>query len=161
MGFASSMKQLHSCSEKDMQSTMSTSSPKMREHRLSMAVTHTMRLPTGAVRGSMSITSKSSAPLLFQLSSEIYCSGDQGAFPKIDSFRHVCHKHFKSRDQANEFIADWIETYLEMMTCESRKQLQAGWRPAVESGQLIVTGLDAPHDRDVSDIEQAMEQAHL
>ena len=120
-----------------------------------------MRLPTAALQMFIGTTSKSSAHASSSSSSETCGSGNEGALPEVDSFRHACHKHFKSKDQADEFITDWIETYLEMMKYESRKQLQAGWRPAAASGPLVVTGLEAPHTQHVSEIERAMEQAHL
>ena len=83
------------------------------------------------------------------------------ALPDVDSLYYACHKHFKSEDQADELMADWIEAYLGTMTYEGRKQLHAGWKPAIESGPLIVTDLEAPHNQHASEIERAMEQAHL
>ena len=47
------------------------------------------------------------------------------------------------------------------MEYEVRTRLQAGWRPAMESGPVIVTGLEAPHHQHVTEIERAMEQVHL
>lgn len=126
-----------------------------------MGMMHTMLLPTAALQGCTGTTSKSSVHASCSSSTESCNSGDEGALPKVDSFHHACHKHFQSKEQAEEFITDWIETYLEMVTYESRKKLQAGWRPAAASVLLIDIGLEAPHIQRVSEIERAMEQVRL
>jgi viroplasmin and RNaseH domain-containing protein len=56
-------------------------------------------------------------------------SGPEGALQDIHGISGACHKHFRTKEQAEAFIEDWKETYAEVLRREVKKALDEGLRP--------------------------------
>ncbi|KAJ5661099.1 uncharacterized protein N7484_000471 [Penicillium longicatenatum] len=55
--------------------------------------------------------------------------GGNGAKKEVDNVKSSCHKRFRTRAQAEAFIADWKETYADIWREEIKKALDEGFRP--------------------------------
>jgi hypothetical protein len=59
----------------------------------------------------------------------ILCSGTTGASQKVDGFEGACHKRFRTETQAQAFIKDWNESYVQVFSRELKKGLDRGLQP--------------------------------
>jgi Caulimovirus viroplasmin len=48
----------------------------------------------------------------------------------VDKFSGACHKHFRTLEQAEAFIADWEEMYACIVKAKIKEELSDGHRPA-------------------------------
>ena len=48
---------------------------------------------------------------------------------EIHEVSGACHKRFRTREQAEAFMEDWIKTYAEVWRREMKKKLNQGFRP--------------------------------
>jgi hypothetical protein len=56
-------------------------------------------------------------------------SGPTGASREIEQISGACHKHFKTKEQAEAFIDDWKESYAEVWRRAVKEALDNGLRP--------------------------------
>ena len=56
-------------------------------------------------------------------------SGAEGALEEIHEVNGACHKRFRTREQAEAFMEDWIKTFAEVWRREMEKKLNQGFRP--------------------------------
>lgn len=61
----------------------------------------------------------------------------------MDGVSGGCHKHFRTRAQAEAFIVDWRQTVAELYRREIEKALYQGCKPF--SMELSIKGLLAEH----------------
>lgn len=56
-------------------------------------------------------------------------SGKPGAKEEVNQFSGACHKHFRTRAQAEAFIGDWKDSYAEIWRSAIKEALDQGLRP--------------------------------
>jgi hypothetical protein len=56
-------------------------------------------------------------------------SGPEGALEDIREISGACHKHFRTKEQAEAFIEDWKEAYAEVWRRAVKGALDEGLRP--------------------------------
>jgi hypothetical protein len=52
----------------------------------------------------------------------------------VVDFSGACHKHFRTLQQAENFIADWVEMYACVVKAKIKSELSGGHRPAQMRG---------------------------
>lgn len=57
-----------------------------------------------------------------------YC-GDDGSKRQVEKIPGACHKHFRTRTQAEAFIEDWKQSVAELYHRAIRDALDQGFRP--------------------------------
>ncbi|KAF1850581.1 uncharacterized protein K460DRAFT_412268 [Cucurbitaria berberidis CBS 394.84] len=55
--------------------------------------------------------------------------GPEGASQAVHEISGACHKHFRTKEQAEAFIEDWKETYAEVWRRAVKEALDNGLRP--------------------------------
>jgi hypothetical protein len=56
-------------------------------------------------------------------------------------FQGACHKHFRTLQQAENFIADWEEMYASIVKAKIKEELSDGHRPAQMWGIPVLLSL--------------------
>jgi viroplasmin and RNaseH domain-containing protein len=81
-------------------------------------------------------------------------SGPEGALQYIHEVPGACHKHFRTKEQAEAFIEDWKETYAEVWRRAVGEALDEGLRP--QDMKLNIKEMMRGADRDpaVEEISQ-------
>lgn len=76
-------------------------------------------------------------------------------------FSGACHKHFRTRKQADDFIADWIEMYACMVKDHIKEELLHGYRPEQMTGSPVTLTLKPQNSEEEDELAAAMSKSGL
>jgi len=80
-------------------------------------------------------------------------SGPKGALKNVHEFPGACHKHFRTKEQAEAFIEDWKETFLEVLHRALKNALDEGLRPQdlkLDTQRILCGAYQDPAIEDIS-----------
>ncbi|KAH6678600.1 hypothetical protein B0J14DRAFT_583093 [Halenospora varia] len=72
---------------------------------------------------------------------QTYYYGEGGAEPEVVKFSGACHKHFRTLQQAKNFIADWEEMHACVVKAKIKRELSGGHRPEKMQGTPVPLSL--------------------
>jgi hypothetical protein len=71
----------------------------------------------------------------------------------VVGFEGACHKHFRTLQQAKNFIADWEEMYASIVKAKIKEELSDGHRPTQMWGTPTLSLKTESNNRDEELIE--------
>jgi hypothetical protein len=78
--------------------------------------------------------------------------GRDGAKPEVEKFKGACHKHFRTRAQAEAFIEDWKSAVVDVYQKMIRASLDNGNRPP--NMRLTVNSLFQESDNTTEEVDE-------
>ena len=73
---------------------------------------------------------------------------------------HACHKHFRTREQAEHFLEEWISTYVEILADICKEELAKGSRPR-GALKCLPSLLFKPTSGDLHEIGKKLDQIQI
>jgi hypothetical protein len=74
----------------------------------------------------------------------------------VVKFSGACHKHFRTLQQAEAFIADWEEMYACVVKAKIKNELSDGYRPVKMQGTPVHLSLIQPFCDESDEVAQGI-----
>jgi hypothetical protein len=79
----------------------------------------------------------------------------------VVKFPFACHKHFRTLQQAEDFIADWEEMYASIVKAKIKEELSQGYRPVQKRGTPVPFSLKTEGNDDEEGLADGVDRLRI